>query len=239
LRFGALRRAVRTALYGDAAITVLTGPFRGLRYFDRHVWGLISNKWLGSYECELHPVIEAVQATPYRRVLDIGCAEGWYIAGLAASMPSTQFIGFDIDPLSLRQTRELVTLNGCQDRVSLPGECRHADLDVHGGEGTLVICDIEGFEEALLDPQHAPALRRSDILVEVHEASGESRALSTLLRSRFESTHRIQVIEAIDRSAWVTANRAHLPAALSTELAVQAADEHRPQGNHWLWMKAH
>lgn len=238
-RFRRLNATVRQRLYPDGAdIRVLAGSFAGMRYFDRIVWGIISNKWLGSYEHELAPVVEDIVRSGCRRVLDIGCAEGWYLTGLAVRMSGVECIGFDIDPVSRAQSRELARLNGVSARVRVLDACSHADLQHLAGPGTVLISDIEGFEAVLLDPSAAPVLLRTDILVEVHEKDGGSTALNQLLRQRFAATHDIQETRPTTPAAWIIAHRAQLPAALDDALALQAANEHRPQGNHWLWMKA-
>lgn len=64
-------------------LTVRRGPFAGLRYPSHDAVG--SSLWpklLGSYEAELAPTFEALCATPYRTVVDVGAAEGYYAVGL-------------------------------------------------------------------------------------------------------------------------------------------------------------
>src|SRR5262245_45426434 len=79
----------RRKLFPDGApISVQHGPFKGLAYFDETVWGSITPKWLGSYEAELHPAIEEIISRPYETIIDVGCAEGYYAVGLAATIPS-------------------------------------------------------------------------------------------------------------------------------------------------------
>src|SRR3982751_3241860 len=64
--------------------TVLHGPFAGLRYpadavQSRHSVPML----LGSYERELHAIVDSVLLDSYNRVVDVGCAEGYYAVGLA------------------------------------------------------------------------------------------------------------------------------------------------------------
>ncbi|MBK8094095.1 MAG: hypothetical protein IPK32_19525 [Verrucomicrobiaceae bacterium] len=197
---------------------------------------MITNKWLGSYEAELASVIPAILHKGYRRIIDVGCAEGWYVVGLAVRMPNTEFVAFDIDPISRGQCRKLVRLNACSARVRFAGECTHADMNTLAGAGTLLICDIEGFERMLLDPAKAPALMQTEVLVEVHEDGADSRDLNQLLRARFDATHRIQEIWPEDRQAWVRQNRPAVPATIDDGLLLAGVQEHRAPGNHWLWM---
>ncbi|NJS39944.1 MAG: hypothetical protein HC783_14065 [Rhodobacteraceae bacterium] len=87
----------------------------------------------------------------------------------------------------------LAAENGVADRVLVGAEVSHADLAICAAAPTLVLCDIEGAEDALLDPAKAPALLQADILVEVHEA--EAPGLLSRLTERFAATHSITRID--------------------------------------------
>lgn len=220
-------------------ITVQSGPFRGLSYLDEIVFGSIVPKWLGSYEAELHPVIQRIIGHPYATIIDVGCAEGYYAVGLAKVMPATRVVAFDTDFISRGQARRLARLNGVSDRVQVGALCRHADLDAYSRGETLVVCDIEGSETELLDPARAPSLRRNDLLVEIHESSQTSPLVEQLMQARFGASHRIARLAATDREAWIDAHRSHLPRPLSRERLRAGAEEVRITGRVWLWMEAH
>lgn len=228
----------RQRLFPDgSAITVQTGPFKGLVYFDETVWGSITPKWLGSYESELHAIVREIEAGSYETVIDVGCAEGYYAVGLAVLMPGVKVFAFDTDFISRGQVRRLAALNRVTDRVEVRTFCHHADLDALSHGKTLVVCDIEGFEAELLDPEAAPALRQDDILVEVHEASELSTEMERLLQSRFESSHEIQRVTACDRGSWIAQHGAELPGAIPAAALVKATAEDRATGRVWLWMR--
>src|SRR6478672_5253661 len=110
--FGANQRFFRQRFYPDqTSPVVLTGPFKGMRYIDETVWGSITPKWVGTYELELADIIETIVRHGYTRVLNIGCAEGYYAIGLALRDPSVNVFAFDTDPLSRMQARRLARLN--------------------------------------------------------------------------------------------------------------------------------
>ncbi len=73
--------------------------------------------------------------------------------------------------------------DGCLDRVIIGGRFSVADFAICTQAETVVICDIEGAEEELLDPEQAPGLTAADILVEVHE--GVRPGLLDRLNRRF------------------------------------------------------
>ncbi len=237
--FGQRQANFRALLFPHKAdIRVQTGPFKGLRYFDAAVWGSITSKWLGSYEAELHSVVHQIGERSYRTIIDVGCAEGYYAVGLAVLSPGSQVFAFDTDFISRAQVRRLAALNQAADRVRVGAFCRHADVDALSVGRTLVVCDIEGFERQLLDPQAAPALLRDDILVEVHEAADFSSETEELLQSRFAASHRIERIVAADRGAWIEEHGGELSAAIPADALRQATEENRATGRVWLWMQA-
>jgi hypothetical protein len=57
-----------------------------------------SAKFLGTYEQELHGVIEKAMESHPKFVLNIGCAEGFYAVGLAIRLNDAQVFAADSDP---------------------------------------------------------------------------------------------------------------------------------------------
>ncbi len=221
-----------------AAINVQFGPFAGLRYFDETVWGSITPKWLGSYEAELHPIIDRIAERSYHTIIDVGCAEGYYAVGLAVAIPAAKVFAFDTDFISRAQVRRLADLNKITDRLQIHAFCNHSDLDALSHGDTLVVCDIEGFESQLLNPEIALSLLHDDILVEVHETSDSSLDVEHLLQSRFAKSHRIQRVTASRRDEWIDHNCQHLSTAISYDALQKATEENRATGRVWLWMQA-
>src|SRR5262245_44644341 len=89
-RFGAFLAEVARRLYEDKQIEVLTGPFQGLLFVNITGWGTLTSRWLGCYEAELHPWIEAAVGRGYQRIINIGCAEGYYACGFAQRLRSAE-----------------------------------------------------------------------------------------------------------------------------------------------------
>jgi hypothetical protein len=174
---------------------VLGGPFEGMRYVERSVGSVAIPKLVGSYEEELHPWLREILNRGYRRIIDIGCAEGYYVVGLARALPHAEVFAFDTDPLARRLCADMCRLNDVIGRVHISGGCSAAELQKVIRTDCLVVCDCEGFETTLLDPERAPSLRQADILVELH---GRDAANSIL--GRFRSTHDCSVVRSAARN---------------------------------------
>lgn len=209
---------------------LVTGPFKGMSYPVRATEGARLPRMLGCYEASLAPIIEEIIARKYPLVCDLGAAEGYYAVGLALRMPGSRIMARDGNARALAACRELALANGVADRVEIGGEMDHAALDALPAGDTVLICDVEGAEAALLDPDRAPGLRRIDLLVEVHEAMQPGTL--DLLTHRFAPSHSLQRIDRrLDDSAltgWMD-NLADLDRLLLLW-------EWRSSATPWLWM---
>lgn len=195
------RRAEREAALAQMlspALTVLHGPFAGMRYpAARAAGSALIPKILGSYERELHPVIDRVAQTSYSDIVDIGCAEGWYAVGLATRLPGVLVHAFDTDPEARDLCRAMAEANDVADRVHVHSHCSaEALLALALGPRALIVSDCEGYEADLFTPAVARQLARHDLLIEVHDRIDP--ALGPRLRADFSSTHEVLVIDSVD-----------------------------------------
>ncbi len=162
---------------------VYTGPFAGMRFVQSAHCGQVLPKLVGSYEEPLHEWVQDAVERRYRRILNVGCAEGYYAVGLARACPQTEVLAFDIDRRARALCRKLARLNGVTN-VHVHGPCDHQSFEQLAGEDTLVLMDIEGAEKDLVDPARAPSLRQTDLIIELHDmfVPGTREALLSRLR---------------------------------------------------------
>src|SRR4029450_13683825 len=168
---GDLQKQAHDDIWRQTGGRIASGPFQGLQYGHSPQIGIFPQKLLGTYECELWPIVEEIVAKPYSLVIDVGAAEGYYVCGLAKRMPEARVIAFETQRTCHSQLRAIAVANGLQERITIRGFCSPSDLAqaVEVGNRTLVVCDSEGGERDLLDMDRVPALRNVDVLVEVHE----------------------------------------------------------------------
>lgn len=170
-------------------VTIQSGAFAGMRYGVEAVGGAILPKIVGSYESQLSNLISGFSDGGYARAVDIGSAEGYYVVGLARIMPDTKIFAFDIDPTAHRLCRANAEKNAVLDQISFRAECTPQELSKAISGKTLVVCDCEGFEAEILDPELVPRLSQCDILVELHDLIVPG--VSELIMQRFKATHEI------------------------------------------------
>jgi precorrin-6B methylase 2 len=234
-KYSRIRILVEKTLFPDGSIFVLDGPFKGMNFLNEPVWGPITPKWIGSYEAPLSDVILEISDCPPTVIIDIGCAEGYYAVGLARRLNGATVHAFDCDWGSMRQTRKLAEHNGVGRNVIVGNWCSFEDITaLSSGKDTVVVCDIEGGEQFMMDPAACPALLKCRILVEIHHLEGSVQMMSTLISNRFEATHEITVIndKVRDKSAFLVSSDALLSVNFD-----EATDEGRgPDPQLWLWI---
>jgi hypothetical protein len=170
--------------------TVLGGPFEGMRLlpgFEERIASPVL-KLVGSYEQQLHRPLEvAIEMRP-KRIANVGSAEGYYATGLALRLPGAVVHAYDLASTAREMARETARINGVSERMLVHGRCRRfpAGLD-------LLVCDIEGAEDELLDPE---ALSSTMVIVETHDHAVPG--ITEALINRFAPTHDVDVLESID-----------------------------------------
>lgn len=182
---------IKQVLLDGGKNAIRNGPFAGMLFHESVSEGCYVPKLLGCYEAELHPVIALLPERNYRRVVDIGCAEGYYAVGLARLLPGVEVLAHDIDPKAREMTARLAATNDVSSRVRIGGELDHAALATAIIDRSLVFCDIEGAEYALLDVNSVPALASADLIVELHGVQrnpGRTRAWIDSMRGTHEAT---------------------------------------------------
>jgi hypothetical protein len=223
---------------------VSSGPFRGVHYLHDAVSGGYIPKLLGIYERELHPIIATLQEHGISTIINIGASDGYYAVGLARCLPAARVIAFELEPRGQDFVRRIAEKNGVGDRMTVKGRCDMPDLQaaVAGAGRTLVICDIEGYEDVLMDPEKVPALRSAWILVELHD--GKNPGVSERLHARFRSTHSIDTIWQQKRTENDFPFSDPYTQSLDPRHLAAAVDEGRPVRDgstpmSWFWMIPH
>jgi hypothetical protein len=195
-------------------------------------------KLLGIYERELAPLVEKACSQNPRLIVNIGAAEGYYAVGLAIRNPSSRIVAFEAEAEGRALLQELAEENDVHTRIDIRGKCEAQDLEaaLRDVPSALVVCDVEGYEQSLLNPLLSPSLCRTDILVELHNAIVPG--VTDLLQTRFGSTHCLQLIHQEPRTwddfPWRTLITALLPMSLKES----AVSEWHPVPTSWFYMQS-
>jgi SAM-dependent methyltransferase len=177
----------------------------------------------------LHPAIEyqierlAKYDDP--KIVDLGCAEGYYLIGLARRLPNAIMYGVDISEKSLAIAHMAAEINGVKIKTG-------ADLVEVMAKPDFVLVDVEGDEINYLKLDSFPDLARADIIVECHNT--EEFHITNILWQRFADTHHIEQIMEGARNP----NKYAFLNGRESLHRWMAVCEGRPCTMDWLVMKA-
>jgi hypothetical protein len=172
---------------------VQSGPFAGMQLPQQSSWddGNTGNKCLGCYEQEFH---EPVEQEIFRlleldnpKIVNLGCAEGYYAVGLARRLPKATVHIVDSSDEALRICHAAATMN---DVTVQSG----SELMVILNGADLIVCDCEGAENAYIDPERYPGLKHASMLVEMHDFPGVHN--TEIIYGRFCKTHMIAMCQS-------------------------------------------
>jgi len=241
VRVRQLKRVLRVVV-AKHGLMVQAGPFKGMLYVQsvvesslavpRALGSALVPKLLGCYEAELQSLLAQILETTYEEVVDIGAAEGYYAVGLALCLPSARVFAFETDALRRKLCAEMARANGVAERVSLAGECGLKELALQAQRQPLIVCDCEGYELELLQPDLIPDLRGCDLLVELHDSANP--LISKTIFARFAPTHEATLIQSVEN------NPADYPilGPLNADDQRFAVNEERPEGMQWVFLKS-
>lgn len=218
-------------------LTVQRGMMQGLRYPSFSSFGSsLFPKLAGIYELELEPAFKRFSVNKYHSILDIGCAEGYYAAGLAKLFPSTKVIAFDIDETARSMCGNMAALNKVEDRVEIQERCTPEWIaQFLPSIRALIVCDCEGYERHLFNGTNIHALKHCDLVIELHPMTEPDVKL--FLHQLFQDSHHVSYVSSLDDQR----KMADLPqeyadfSALEKLLLVQ---EGRPYTMDWLILTA-
>jgi|HubBroStandDraft_1064217.scaffolds.fasta_scaffold00503_20 hypothetical protein len=227
-------REIRLEVFRD--LTVLTGPFRGMKYPSPRSFGSpLLPKLLGSYESELHEVLEELSSNRYTRIINIGCAEGFYAVGLGLRFPDADIHAFDIDSEARQLCRNLGKLNGVDQQLTVGEYCGQATLrSLLCGQKALVVSDCEGCEYDLFTEEIADFLAGHDLIVETHDFIRVS--VSSRLREVFGKTHQIRSVKSVEDIEKATTYECQQLDKCDAATRRSIVAEHRPAAMEWLVM---
>lgn len=155
--------------------TVAYGPFKGFNLGNGYKWGQadVGNMLLGIYESE---VLKSLLDKPsdYKTFIDIGAADGYFAIGSLVGNLFDKTYCFELSEESRKNIKFNATLNGVQDRIDINcGASSSFYKDLISKEVNLshcvILCDIEGAEFGLFDDAVLNGLKKSILIIEIHD----------------------------------------------------------------------
>ena len=114
--------------------------------------------------------------------------------------PQATVTAFESSEEGRRLLTRNVELNRMQSRVKIMGHCGQEQLQaaMFNGQPSLVIIDVEGAEDHLLEPASTPSLANAHVIVEIHDYVNDR--LGETISSQLQSTHVIKEVRTQART---------------------------------------
>jgi hypothetical protein len=225
------RQIARRRVLNYARGRVSCGPFKGQIYLSDPRDFVDPTILMGTYEQELHETIGKILLNPPDLFVDVGSAQGYYSIGFARLAPETRNIAFEISENAIAQLNRSAVANNVSGKIELRGACSPTALAdaLEGATRPLVLVDVDGYEDALLQPTAIPQLARASLIVETHDIAVPG--ITDELCRRFHSTHSIECIGSQPRTS------ADVPFWIKDRWIVQQLHEGRGGQQFWLIME--
>ncbi len=178
---------------------VFGGPFAGMKIPQVGAFCSQPNLLVGCYEAELHEFILKCITSEYTYIINIGSAEGYYTVGLARAITNAMVVAYDTDTTCWDVCLQTAKLNQVEGRIVQRGNCTLEELQSAVKSNALIICDCEGGEYDLLNPQEIKALSTCTIICELHDFYNEE--ITPTLIARFSKTHEIKIVNQVHRNS--------------------------------------
>ncbi|MEM1122079.1 MAG: hypothetical protein AAGJ18_16660 [Bacteroidota bacterium] len=190
-----IHQKLRTVFYKTE---VKYGHFQGMKYPELEgVGSELFPKLLGCYELELNDWLNRIQHNEYDKIVNVGCAEGYYAVGLARMFPAAKVYAYDLAERARVLCREMGQINGVGDRLQIFSKCTDNTLKkLDFGKRSLIVCDCEGFEMELFKEAVMENIANCDVLIELHDFINPE--ISDTMLPRFEETHNLQIYRSMD-----------------------------------------
>jgi hypothetical protein len=211
--------------------TVSHGPFAGLLFpagSRPENTPALAAMLLGSFEVELHNIISTLVEKQFKTIINVGAAEGYYAVGMALKCPQSNIVAFEMDEVMQQRCCDMAIVNGVKDKLTILGECSAKSFDDMKLDNILIIMDCEGAEADILDDGCVNKLKKSWLLIELHDAlrPGCSRAI----HKRFFKTHDMKFIS----SSYRDPGQFNLPEKLTRRQKKILLDEKRLGVQEWV-----
>ena len=121
---------------------VESGLFRGMSLYPRSLASQVMPKMQGTYEKEVQDYL-IEHSDSFERFLDVGCAEGFYLSGIA-SWKGIPCYGIDIDPVSEKAVEYVAAANKLENLISFSNSLSSAEEFIAGK--LLCLVDVDGSE---------------------------------------------------------------------------------------------
>ena len=201
------RKRIGLILHSKFNGQIRYGSFKGVLLPRELVWAKndLASMLIGFYEQQVVDWIVNTKVQ-FHQFVDVGSADGFYLAGILGSDLAETAIGFESSQKGQESSRRTLELNNLQNRCKMFGTADTNFLKIameHNQKEpvgwSLLMCDIEGGELHLFNSDNVELMRRFFLIIELHEwtySEGDLQKLENI----FLRTHNLQYLRSSERN---------------------------------------
>jgi hypothetical protein len=208
--------------------TVKSGPFLGMKLCSKGTWAGHGARLIGTYEKELAWIVESVPLLNIQHVIDVGCADGYYICGFLYKYESIHGTAYDLSRRARWCTFSAAKANCILGRMSIEKFFDANKFQAKTDARELLFLDCEGFESQIINEVTIVKFENTAILVECHDHIVPN--ITSTLADIMQYSHDLVFVQSQERT------ELDIPENLqnaSTPLADM--QELRPCVMTWIW----
>lgn len=219
--------------------TVMYGNFKGMKFANESIWGASdsANMLLGLYEREISDLLVALADSEKRNLLiDCGAADGYFAIGALVSGKFNSVWAFEQSEQQRSNLKKNAEVNNLQSQLEILGSAGEDFLDNLERderfqiETSIFLFDIEGGEYKILNKRNLLRMKKSVLIIELHDFTDHQKLERISLLSRVKESHNGFLITTGARDLSVI----HELDYLSDSNRWLMCSEGRPRAMDWL-----
>jgi hypothetical protein len=209
---------------------VTVGIFEGMTYNNTSIGSVLLPKLYGTYEVEVQEFIKQLDLNSYDVFVDIGCADGYYLAGIGMISDIPKVIGYDGNKYAKKQCNKIICDNKLlKERFEIKGFFNEKEFYniIEKYRTPLFLIDVDGYEKELFKNIPASSFSHATFLIETHEFIVPG--IVEELFNYFKKTHSIEKLDSTNG-----ANNIKYVNRFGPSVRRKIVSEHRPGNQSFL-----
>lgn len=168
------KKRLSDEIYERYSGIVSRGPFKGMQLLNKlpREHPDFGSLLLGFYEYHVTEFITSNYFKNLKLFVDIGASEGYFPIGMLYGGFAEKAIAYEDCEKSTEVMLRQANTNGVQNRLTIKGRATQdfiCDLQTQNVNDTVLLCDIAGGEFGLFSDEVLFGLRKSTVIVEIHD----------------------------------------------------------------------
>ena len=156
---------------------IMYGNYKGTKMLINKSWNSydLPSKYLGTYELEVQNlIIQSQKKNKKKYFINLGCGEGYHAICLMKKKVFQRFIGFEASDVAQSFLKKNLSINKMGQKAIIfkkenSNFLNNKVFEKYKLKDSFFLIDIEGAEFQILNPINIKKLRKSKLIIEIHD----------------------------------------------------------------------